>query len=262
MCASGRSFTIRCNMKILIPGCLKGRPRSAARLLLLSCLLASATVRAASLAGSIGASSDYVLRGISRNGGELAVQGDVHLLFTPGWSAGFWGSQVQLMRGRHTLELDSYLQWQHSLSSDFDLALSVTHYAYPHDPRPINYNYTELSVSLSWRDQIFATIGYAPDVNLFTTYGNVEQRDKRVFTYELAAHRSLSAHLDAVAGLGFYEPQHVDYGSYTYGSASLAWHYGKWRADLAWIAVQRVEHRWFTQGPAGGPLTLGVAWSF
>ena len=249
-------------MEILTPGCLRGRPRGAARLLLAACLLVTGRAGAASLAGSIGASSDYVLRGISRNGGELAVQGDVHLLFAPGWSAGLWGSQVQLRPGQHTVELDSYLQWQHALSGDFDLALGLTHYAYPNDPRPIDYNYTELSVSLSWRDQIYATIAYAPDVNLFTTYGYVEARDRQVYTYELAAHRSLSAHLDAVAGLGFYLPHYVDYGSYTYGSASLAWHYGNWRADLSWIAVQRVEHRWYTQGKAGGPLTLGLAWSF
>ena len=249
-------------MKILFPGCLRGRPCAAVCLWLLASLLAASTASAASLGGSIGASSDYVLRGISRNGGELAMQGDVHLLFAPGWSAGLWGSQVQLQPGRHSVELDSYLQWQHALSGDFDLALAATHYAYPHDPRPIDYNYSELSASLSWRDQLYGTIAYAPDVNLFTTYGFVEARDRQVFTYELAAHRSLSTHLDAVAGLGFYLPHHVDYGSYTYGSASLAWHYGKWRADLAWIAVQRVEHRWYTQGKAGGPLTLGVAWSF
>ena len=233
-----------------------------ALLALLLAALRCAPAQGASLGGSIGASSDYVLRGISRNGGEPALQADLHLRFAPGWSFGFWGSQLQLLPHKHSVELDSYLQWQRPLSGDFDLALSATHYAYPSDPRPINYDYNELGVALSWRDQLYATIGYAPAVNLFTSYGNVVERSKRVYTFELSAHRSLSAHLDALAGVGFYGPRGIDYASYTYGSATLAWHYAKWRADLSWIAVQQAEHRWYTQGEAGGPLTLSVAWSF
>lgn len=229
---------------------------------MLALLVASAPAMAASIAGSIGASSDYVLRGISQNRGELALQGDVHLHFAPAWSVGMWASQVQLLPGRHSVELDGYLQWQHPLNGDFDLAVSATHYAYPNDPRPINYDYNELALALSWRDQLYATVAYAPAVNLFTSYGNIVERDRHVYTYELSAHRSLTAHLEALAGVGFYGPRDIDYASYTYGSASLGWHYGKWRADLAWIAVQRLEHRWFTQGKAGGPLTLSVAWSF
>ena len=217
---------------------------------------------AANIAGSIGASSDYVLRGISQNRGEVALQGDLHLLFAPGWSFGFWGSQVQLQPHKHSVELDSYLQWTRPLGSDFNLALSATHYAYPHDPRPIDYAYNEFAAALSWRDQLYATVGYAPAVNLFTTYGFVVERSKRVYTFELSAHRSLRAHLDALLGVGFYGPRDIDYASYTYGSASLVWHYAKWQADLSWIAVQNIDHRWYTQGRAGGPLTLSVSRSF
>ena len=189
-----------------------------------------------------------------RSGGKAAG--------VPGWSLGLWGSQLQLLPHKHSLELDSYLQWQRPLGSEFNLALSATHYAYPHDPRPIDYDYNELGAALSWRDQLSATVGYAPSVNLFTTYGYVVERSKRVYTFELSAHRSLRAHLDALIGVGFYGPRGIDYASYTYGSASLAWHYAKWRAELSWIAVQQADHRWFTQGKAGGPLTLSVAWSF
>lgn len=216
----------------------------------------------ASIAGSVGASSDYVLRGISQNGGELALQGDLHLLFARGWSIGCWGSQVQLRPHQHSMELDSYLQWTRALGSEFSLALSATHYAYPHDPRPINYDYNEFAAALSWRDQLYATVAYAPAVNLFTTYGFTVERGKRIYTFELAAHRSLAAHFDALAGVGFYGPRDLDYASYTYGSASLVWHYAKWRADLSWIAVQNADHRWYNQGKAGGPLTLGLTWSF
>jgi uncharacterized protein (TIGR02001 family) len=229
--------------------------------LVLSLLLAT-RANAASVGGSIGAASDYVLRGVSQNHAEPALQGDLHLRFARDWSAGLWASQVQLLPHQHSAELDTYLQWHRALSTDFDLALTATHYAYPNDPRPINYDYDEAGVSLAWRDQLYATVSYTPAVTLFTTHGYIVERDRRVTSYELAAHRSLSAHLDVLAGIGFYEPRGLDYASYTYGSTSLAWHYGKWRADLAWIAVQGANHRWYTQGEAGGPVTLSVAWAF
>jgi uncharacterized protein (TIGR02001 family) len=222
----------------------------------------SLTAGAATVGGSIGATSDYVLRGVSQSQGEPALQGDVHVRFAQGWSVGVWGSQLQLLPGHHTLELDAFLQWRHALSADLDLALSATHYSYPDDPRPVSYDYDELALSLSWRDQLYATARWSPSVNLFTTYGFHLEPDRRVLNLELAAHRGLAPHLEALAGIGFYDPVQLDYASYTYGSAGLDWHYGKWRVDLAWIAVQGADHRWYTQGKAGGPLTLSVAWSF
>ena len=235
-------------------------PLAGATLLLPLCY--SLAAEAASLQGSVGAASDYVLRGVSQNRGEVAVQGDVNVRFAQGWSAGVWGSQLQLLPGQHTLEFDSYLQWRKALSADFDLAVSATYYSYPHDPRPISYNYEELAVAISWRDQLYATASWSPRVNFFTRYGFQLEPDRRVFNFELAAHRGLAAHLEALAGVGFYDPVGVDYASYTYGSAALDWHYGNWRAELAWIAVQGANHRWYSQGEAGGPFTLSVAWRF
>lgn len=235
------------------------RLSGAAAVLLLCHSLAAG---AASVQGSIAAASDYVLRGVSQNQGELALQGDVQLRFAHGWSAGVWGSQLQLRPGQHTLEFDAYLQWRHAVNADLDLALSATHYSYPDDPRPISYDYDELAVSLAWRDQLYATASWSPRVNFFTSYGNQLEPNRRVLNLELAARRGLSTHLEALAGVGFYDPVGVDYASYTYGSAALGWHYGKWRAELAWIAVQGASHRWYSQGAAGGPLTLSAAWSF
>jgi len=258
--ACGRFYTIRLNMSSNSGLFYKWWRLSGAALLLLFCQ--SMTAEAASVEGSIGAASDYVLRGVSQNRGEPALQGNLNVRFAQGWSAGVWGSQLQLLPGQHTLELDAFLQWRHALSADLDLALSATHYSYPDDPRPIGYNYDELAVSLSWRDQLYATAGWSPSVNLFTTYGYQLEPDQRVFNFELAAHRGLAAHLEALAGIGFYDPVGLDYASYTYGSAALDWHYGNWRVDLAWIAVQGADHRWYSQGEAGGPLTLSVAWRF
>jgi uncharacterized protein (TIGR02001 family) len=226
-------------------------------------LLACGAAAAASAApgGLIGVTSDYVLRGVSQSDGEPAVQAELHDAFARGWSAGLWASQVRLLPGHVTAELDAYLQWRARLSDNFDLGATATHYSYPGDPRPIRYDYDELGVSLSWRDQLYLAASWTPRLNLYSDTDG-PARDHGVLTYEASVHRSLRSHFDLSAGAGYYDPPGLEYAAYGYGNAQLAWHYGHWRADLAWIWVQNAAHREYTPGPAGGPLVASVAWSF
>ena len=211
--------------------------------------------------GSIGATSDYVLRGISQSNGAAALQGELHWSFLPGWSSGFLASQVQHLPHQTTLELGEYLQWHDALSADLDLGVAATNYHYPHDPRPISYSYDELSLSLAWRDQIYLALSWTPKLNLYSLTDGLA-RDRQVYTFEASVHRNLRPRLDLTAGIGFYDPAGLEYAAYGYGNLALAWHYDHWRADLAWIWVQNASHRQYSAGPAGGPLAATLAWSF
>jgi uncharacterized protein (TIGR02001 family) len=230
---------------------------------LLAVSLAAAGPRAA-LAGPGGAvtvTSDYVLRGISQSNGEPVLQGDVHWKFPSGWSAGLWGSQLRVWPGAASSELGPYLQWQGTLSGDFDLGTAYTHYAYPNDPRPVSYDYDELTVSLAWRDQVYLAASWTPRLNLYSASDGLAG-NREVYTLEASWHRTIRPRFDLSVGLGFYDPLGVDYASYAYGNATLGWHYGHWRANLSAIWVQDAPHRRYSQGPAGGPLTATIAWLF
>jgi uncharacterized protein (TIGR02001 family) len=225
----------------------------------LSC--GAATALGAAPGGLIGVTSDYVLRGVSQSDGDPVVQGEVHLGFARGWSTGLWASQVRLLPGHTTAEIDLYLQWHATLSDSFDMSATATHYSYPGDPRPISYAYDELGLSLSWRDQLSIAVSWSPQLNLYS-YTDGLASDHGVLDYEASVHRSLRPHLDLSAGLGYYDPPGLEYAAYGYGNAALAWHYGHWRADLAWVWAQNGDHRQYTTGPAGGPLAASLAWSF
>ena len=231
--------------------------------LLLPALLACGACPAAHAGpgGSLDLTSDYVLRGVSQSDGQPALQGDVHWNFPSGWSSGLWGSQLRLKPRAATSELAAYLQWQGAVSRDFDLSAGYTHYAYPHDPRPVAYGYDELAVSLAWRDQVYLAATWTPSLNLHSAAGG-QARNREVYTLEASWHRTLRPRFDLAVGLGFYDPHGVDYASYTYGNATLGWHYGHWRANLGAIWVQDAAHRQYSPGPAGGPLTATVAWLF
>ena len=157
--------------------------------------------------------------------------------------------------------MDVYLQWHATLSDSFDMSATATHYSYPGDPRPISYAYDELGLTLSWRDQLSMAASWTPQINLYSNSDGLAA-DHGVLNYEAAAHRTLSAHLDLSAGLGYYDPPGLEYSAYGYGNAAVAWHYGHWHADLAWIWVQNAAHHQYTPGPAGGPLAASLAWSF
>ncbi len=231
-------------------------------LLLAAIIAAGASVAArAGVGGSLSLTSEYVLRGVSQSDGRSALQGDAHWNFPVGWSAGAWASQVRFAPGRVSNEFAAYLQWQRAISGDFDLGATLTQYRYPHDPRPIGYNYDEIGLSLAWRDQIYVAATWTPSLNLYSPSDGLASH-REVYTFESSWHRTLGPRLDLTVGAGFYDPQGVDYASYAYGNATLGWHYGHWRANLSSIWVQDASHRRYTAGPSGGPLAATVAWAF
>ena len=200
--------------------------------------------------GSVDITSDYVLRGVSQSNGKAAWQGDAHWNFPAGWTAGVWASQVELLPQQDSWELDSYLQWHGALSPDVDLGASATYYSYPSDPRSVDYDYSELSVSMTLA---------RPDPG----GGQLDSRASRCIhtrtawpatarsgPWKASWHRDLPARLDLTAGVGFYYPPGLDYASYAYGDATLGWKYGHWRVNLAWIWAQNADPSPVLLGPA------------
>jgi uncharacterized protein (TIGR02001 family) len=213
----------------------------------------------ATAGGALAVTSDYVLRGLSQSDGGPAVQGELHWNFPSGWSSGLWASELRFAPRRASVELGAQLQWHGALSDDVDFGATLAHYGYPDDPRPVSYDYEELGVSLAWRDQVYLAASWTPSINLYSTaYGLA--KDRAVVSLETSWHRNLRPRLDLSAGLGIYDPRGIDSAAYAYGNATLGWHYGHWRAHLAWIWVQDARHRQYSGGPAGGPWALTVAW--
>jgi uncharacterized protein (TIGR02001 family) len=230
--------------------------------LLSACLAVAAVAPAvAGPGGLVDLTSDYALRGVSQSNGKPAWQGDAHWDFPTGWLAGVWASQVALAPHSDNWELDSYLQWHRALNPDLEFGASATYYSYPHDPRPVDYNYSELSLSLMWRDQFRVAASWTPRIPLYSLADGLAP-DEKVWTLESSWHRDLAAHWGLSAGLGFYYPPGLDYASYLYGDTTLGWKYGHWRVNLAWIWAQNAAHRQYASGPAGGPLAATLTWVF
>ena len=208
--------------------------------------------------GSAAVTSDYVLRGITQSRGHAATQLDLHIRPLEDWTLGAWASSVELTPERRSTELNLYTQWRWLLPHGFSATAGAVYYMYPGDPRPVSYQYSEFNSSLQWRDRLTLNATWAPRTVLFAP-GYRLQRDRQTRSAELTASQPLPAGIVALAGVGYFDAPGLPSAGYAYGSAGLMRRFGRWRAEVDYIRVQDAQHRRFTSGAAGGPLTVSVA---
>lgn len=112
-------------------------------------------------AGSAGAVSDYLFRGISQTGRKPAVQAGIEFDHASGWYLGGWGSNVSWLSDGSTsaapisssVELDAYGGWRGSFGGDWSVDAGVYRYQYP-GSYPAGFtlpNTTEGYAALAWK---------------------------------------------------------------------------------------------------------------
>jgi uncharacterized protein (TIGR02001 family) len=236
------------------------KTRSAAVLLTVLAWQAPVGV-AATIGGSISASNDYVLRGVSQTDNHPVAQADLHFAPRDAWTIGAWASPVRLLPGQQSLELNFYTNWRVPLGTAASGTLGATYYSFPNDPRAVPYNYLELNAGLDWRDRILLSAYYAPSVTLFSlNYGRATHR--QTWSAELAFSHPLAQTLMAQVGIGYYDAIGLQSAGYSYGSASLARDFGRIHAELSTIWVAAAAQRSYSPGRAGKPLNATISWQF
>ncbi|MBW8182786.1 TorF family putative porin [Shewanella nanhaiensis] len=122
------------------------------KLALSSTLLASSLLTSfyvdASVTANIGATSNYLWRGVSQTQDAVAVQGGVDYEHESGLYLGTWASNVDF--GDETsYELDFYAGYAGTIAEEFGYDVSYLYYAYPDSDSDIDFG--ELKAAISWR---------------------------------------------------------------------------------------------------------------
>lgn len=136
-----------------------------------------ASAQIAGLSANAAVTTNYVFRGISQSGGNVAVQAGVdYNIGTTGFAIGAWASSIDF--GNATIgddtsaEIDVYGSYTFAISDAFSLSAGVITYNYPSAPANVNYNWYEGWVGASYNFGVAAVTGkvfYSPDyVNLST----------------------------------------------------------------------------------------------
>ena len=124
---------------------------------------------------------------------------------------------------------------------DLDFAATATHYSYPGDPRPVSYNYDELSAVAAVARPVRVAASWTPSLNLYS-YSDGLATDRQVYTLEASWHRDLPRRLDLSAGCRLLRSHRaLNTPPTPTGTLTLGWKYGHWRVNLAWIWVQDTD---------------------
>jgi uncharacterized protein (TIGR02001 family) len=125
-----------------------------------------------SFSASATLTSDYVWRGVSQSQEDFALQGELAFEHESGFFGGIWGSSVDFIpddadwmdEDGANVEIDAYVGYAFELAEKWSADVQVLRYMYPGANEGINYDYNELTGSVTYDDMITATVGYSNDV--------------------------------------------------------------------------------------------------
>lgn len=202
---------------------------------LCTALLGLATIAPMAQAGSWNASidfvSDYRFRGISQTQGDPALQIGGQYAFDNGLYLGTWASNVDFADGDGAnTEVDLFVGFGANLTEDFAVDAQVLRYVYPSTAAGVDYDYTEVIASLSWKGMITGTIGYSNDV--FAS-------DETGIYYQLGTSHTVFDDYTIAGSLGYYDLDDVYGGGYTDYSVGVTRAIGPLNVGLAWVTTNR-----------------------
>jgi uncharacterized protein (TIGR02001 family) len=203
------------------------------------------------LSGAVGATTDYLYRGVTQSDGQAAVQAAVHVDGSSGWNAGLWASTVDLNRdGSRGYEIDLHATHTWQLEDDWSVALGLTHREYGGESRVLDYDRDEINAALSWQQRVTVSVAWTPNASYYLR-GPV--RGETV-AWELNVEQPLNASWSLFAGAGLYDLTDLVGEQYTYWSAGLTFAWAALQIDLMHIGVSDAAH-YLYQDYGGGRWT-------
>jgi uncharacterized protein (TIGR02001 family) len=210
---------------------------------------------------SVGATTDYVFRGVSQTYDSGALQIGINYQNPQGWFAGAWTSNVDPYPfGATALELDLYTGIRRPLGDEFNVSVIYTHYQYVDDARPYRYNYDEIALSASYLDEVVATVSYQPDSTLYSDLGFANRHPS--LAYELALRYPLPAGFALTAGVGYYDLQRLFGVHYVAGDAGLQYVYRRVTFELTRFYADSTVQRLYEDASANGNWVLSAVYRF
>lgn len=212
---------------------------------------------------SLGATSDYVHRGLTQSSGEPAVQASAGVTWPTGVSLAAWVSSIDTSElepdiGDGTgVEVDVIAGYAWPLSSRWQMSAEVGHYTYQGTDRGLDYDYTEAAVALSWRDRVRVSVAATPEATDHTRAGGLLRGPRTVV--DVSAEWPLGRGFSAAGGLGYADASAVAELHYVYGSAGVNWRRGRYLAALSLIGTDDRARQRYADGRADTRAVASVA---
>ena len=199
---------------------VRAMPSRSAGLFVVATALLAGPVRAQadSLSAEVAIASDYIFRGFSRTGGELAVQAGFNYQLRSGFVAGAWASQVRfdydddLAKNLRRFEFQAFAGYAWTLGRGWSGSALLVRYQYPDADAAVARSYTEANFQVYYRELISLTVAYTP--------GFLRADDSGLFV-ELSGRYPLAGGFELSTGIGRGELDLDDESGYTYGHIAI-----------------------------------------
>jgi uncharacterized protein (TIGR02001 family) len=243
-----------------VPGSCAVARLLAVGVVLLSCVIGTPRCRAAdSWGGSLGLTSDYLVRGISRSNDQAALQLDLHYLNTSGIVAGLFASNTQFEpSGPRDVELSAFVGYVWSAGTDWQGKILASHYSYPWNQAGSGYNYDEVDFEVAYQGWLDVRLAYSPDSPRFAPYSGLVGTSAE--SAEVNLQKPLIGKLSGSAGIGYYYLQGA--AGYTYWSAGVAYDWAPVTLAVSYVGTTAAAKTLFYNASVGGRWTGTIIWRF
>jgi uncharacterized protein (TIGR02001 family) len=130
---------------------------------LLLITLPHSSMAGVSYGGSLAITSDYLVRGISRNNHDVSPQADLHAAFSNGVDVGVFAASVQTGPSHlHNTEVSGFIGFAKDISDAWHTRTVINHYSYPWNRAGSRYDYDELNLDVAYEQWLTFSAMYSP----------------------------------------------------------------------------------------------------
>jgi len=225
-------------------------------------LCARSAFAADSWGGSVSASGDYLVRGISRTDDHAALQFDFHYENTSGLIAGLFASNSQIYPGAsEDVELSPFVGFAWAVGDDWRTRVLGAHYSYPWNRAGSHYDYDEVDLEAEYQGWLSAGFTYSPNTP-YVSLNEYQLRSAASESAQINLQHRLVGKLMGNAGVGYAYlagPNAVGYG---YWSVGLNYDLRPFTLAATYVGTTSQPEVLFYGTSGGGRWTGTVIWRF
>jgi uncharacterized protein (TIGR02001 family) len=213
------------------------------------------------ISGSVGATSDFVYRGLSLTRGKPALQASIDVEFPREFYVGGFIANADPNPGPSpNFEFDVWAGKYWRVTDDLSVDLRLSQYTYPDDPRHVNYNRSEVTATVGYRNRFFMAAIYSPNTQAVSSAPGY--KNDGAWALEISGRHSFDERWSVAGGVGHYGLDGVYGRSYNYFNATLIAALKPFEFQLAWLGVDGAAEDIFPEDAVGSRVAFTALWRF
>jgi uncharacterized protein (TIGR02001 family) len=212
--------------------------------------------------GSLAATSDYLVRGISRSNQHAALQGDVHVGFESGVFGGLFASSAQFDSGdSRNAEVSAFAGFSPRQTGPWRTKALVSYYGYLWNDSGSQYNYAEVNLEAAYDNWLSFDVVYSPDAPRYLRKWR-GLKSVNSTTAEVELRIPWRRHFAAAAGAGYSELGGPGGRGYAFWSGGGVADFSPFSISLFFVDTDKNAKKLFYSGAAHDQWTATFIWRF